>query len=61
VLHWFGHSKQSPPLAGSERCAVVKMALFQAFDDRPSLSQMSAEVRVRAADLEAILENLGID
>jgi hypothetical protein len=49
------------PLTDSERYAVVKMALFQAFDERPSPSQMRAEVRVRAADLEAILGNLGID
>jgi hypothetical protein len=49
------------PLTGSERYAVVKMALFQAFDERPGPSQMQAEVRIRAADLEAILETLGID
>lgn len=49
------------PLAAAERYAVVKMALFQAFDERPSPDQMRAEVRVRAAGLEAILETLGID
>lgn len=48
------------PLTAAERYAVVKMALFQAFDERPSPSQMQAEVRVRPAGLEAILENLGI-
>jgi hypothetical protein len=53
--------KRLRPLTDSERYAVVKMALFQAFDERPSPSQMREEVRVRAADLEAILENLGID
>jgi hypothetical protein len=45
----------------AERYAVVKTALFQAFDERPSPSQIQAEVRVRPAGLEAILENLGID
>lgn len=53
-----GHAR---PLTAAERYAVVKMALFQAFDERSSPSQMRAEVRVRAADIEALLETLGID
>ncbi len=53
--------RHSRPLAAAERYAVVKMALFQAFDERPTPSQMQAEVQVRPADLEAHLETLGID
>ena len=53
-----GHAR---PLTAAERYAVVKMALFQAFDERPDPSHMRAEVRVRATDIEALLEALGID
>jgi hypothetical protein len=49
------------PLTTAERYAVVKMALFQAFDERPTPSQMRAEVQVRPADIDALLETLGID
>jgi hypothetical protein len=49
------------PLSAAERYAVVKMALFQAFDERPTPSHMQEEVRVRATDIEAHLETLGID
>lgn len=45
----------------SERYAIAKMALFQAFDERPNPAAMSADVRVRAADVEAILITLGIE
>jgi hypothetical protein len=48
-------------LTAAERYAVVKMALFQAFDESPTPNQMPAEVRVRAADIEPLLEALGID
>lgn len=49
------------PLTTAERYAVVKMALFQAFDERPTPSQMRAEVQVRPADIDPLLEALGID
>lgn len=48
-------------LHASERYAIAKMALFQAFDERPDPASMTADVRVRAADVEAILINLGIE
>jgi hypothetical protein len=47
-------------LSGTERYAVAKVALFQAFDERPEPSAMRAPVRVRAADLNAIIEKLGL-
>ena len=47
-------------LSSTERYAVAKMALFQAFDERPLPAQMKEDVRVRAADVEAILETLGL-
>jgi hypothetical protein len=36
------------------------MALFQAFDERPGPPQMKEEVLVRNADVEAIIETLGL-
>jgi len=36
------------------------MALFQAFDERPTPDLMKQEVRVRAADVEAIIDGLGL-
>ena len=48
-------------LTSSERYAIAKMALFQAFDERETPAQMKKEVRVRPADVEAILETLGVD
>lgn len=48
-------------LSSTERYAVAKMALFQAFDERERPEQMKLEILVRAADLEAILDTLGLD
>jgi hypothetical protein len=48
-------------LIANERYAAAKMALFQAFDERGNPGLMKQDVRVRAADLEAILSGLGID
>jgi hypothetical protein len=47
-------------LSSTEHYAIAKMALFQAFDERPLPAQMKDEVRVRAADVEAIIETLGL-
>ena len=47
-------------LSSTEHYAVAKMALFQAFDERPLPAQMKEDVRVRAADVEAIIETLGL-
>ena len=52
-----GHGRQ---LASTERYAVSKMALFQAFDERATPREMNQEVRVRGADMEAIIETLGL-
>jgi hypothetical protein len=48
-------------LHASERYAIAKMALFQAFDERPTPAAMTADIHVRAADVEAILIALGIE
>jgi hypothetical protein len=47
-------------LSSTERYAVAKMALFQALDERPTPADMKEAVRVRAADVEAIAETLGL-
>lgn len=47
-------------LASNERYAVAKMSLFQAFDERAGPAQMAAAIRVREADVEAIVETLGL-
>lgn len=46
-------------LSSTERYAVAKMALFQAFDERPGPAEMRQPVQVRPADLAAIAERLG--
>jgi hypothetical protein len=48
------------PLSSIERYAVSKMALFQAFDERAAPDLMKQEVRVRTADVEGIIETLGL-
>ena len=45
-------------LSATERYAIAKMALFQAFDDRPSPASMKDDVQVRAADVDAIVATL---
>ena len=52
-----GHGRT---LASTERYAVSKMALFQAFDERATPLEMKQDVRVRGADMEAIIETLGL-
>jgi hypothetical protein len=47
-------------LSSTERYAIAKMALFQAFDERSAPTEMAAEVRVRAADVEGIVEMLDL-
>jgi hypothetical protein len=59
VVTWEG--KHGRSLVASERYATAKIALFQAFDERAHPGLMKQDIRVRAADLEAILEGLGID
>ncbi len=50
----------SRALSPTERYAVSKMALFQAFDERATPDLMKQDVRVRAADVEAIIDGLGL-
>jgi len=59
ILSWErGHGRELTP---TEHYAAAKMALFQAFDERESPAEMARPVHVRPADLEAILETLGLD
>jgi hypothetical protein len=48
-------------LSGTERYAIAKMALFQAFDERATPEALREAVRVRPADIPAILATLDID
>jgi hypothetical protein len=52
--------KHARRLSSTERYAVCKLALFQAFDERSTPQLMRGEVRVRAADVEGIIETLGL-
>ena len=45
-------------LSSTERYAICKMALFQAFDERDTPDLMKQDVRVRAVDVEAITGTL---
>ncbi len=51
------HGRQ---VGATERYAIAKMALFQAFDQRAAPDTMSEEVQVQAADVESILATLDI-
>ncbi len=47
-------------LSSTERYAVAKLALFQAFDERAAPALLRDEVLVRNADIEGIVERLGL-
>jgi hypothetical protein len=47
-------------LSSTERYAVAKVALFQAFDERARPEEMKEPVRLRNADVEGIIETLGL-
>jgi hypothetical protein len=47
-------------LSPTERYAIAKIALFQAFDERPAPEDMKEHVRVRHADIQGIVETLGL-
>jgi hypothetical protein len=47
-------------LSAAERYAIAKIALFQAFDERSGPAQMREDVRVRNADIDGIVETLGL-
>ncbi len=46
-------------LNSTERHAVAKMALFRAFDERSGPAEMREPIRMRPAELAAIVEQLG--
>lgn len=48
-------------LFSTERYAVAKMALFQAFDERVAPARMAGVIRVREADISAIAGTLGFE
>ena len=58
IENW--QSSHARELSGTERYAVAKIALFQAFDERPGPAQMRDPVRVRSADIDGIVEALGL-
>jgi hypothetical protein len=47
-------------LSATERYAIAKMSLFQAFDERDDPAEMRLPIAVRPADAAAILQQLGI-
>src|SRR5437867_8689738 len=47
-------------LGSTERYAIAKLALFEAFDQREAPAAMSEEVRVQTAEVESILATLDI-
>ncbi len=51
---------RSRELSSKEQYAVAKLALMQAFDERERPEQMAKPVRIRAADIDAIAETLGL-
>lgn len=48
-------------LGGTERYAIAKMALFQAFDVRENPEKMKEPIEVRGADVSSFLDALNID
>ena len=59
VAQW--EAQHGRNLNSTERYAIAKMALFQAFDERPDPASMRQEILARPADVQAILEALDID
>jgi hypothetical protein len=47
-------------LNSTERYAIAKLALFHAFDERTAPALLKEDVRVRLADVEEIVETLGL-
>jgi hypothetical protein len=47
-------------LSSTERYAIAKLSLFQAFDERSKPPDSTLEVRVSPADVEAIAERLSL-
>jgi hypothetical protein len=47
-------------LSPTELYAVAKISLFQAFDERAAPAQLKGDIWVRTADLDGIVETLGL-
>lgn len=58
IAEW--QTEHARPLSSTERYAVAKLALFQAFDRREAPAAMSHEVRVAAAHVASFLSTLDI-
>ncbi len=58
IAEW--ESAHAFTLRQNERHGIVKLALYEAFDERANPTDMRATVLVRRADLDAIIETLGI-
>jgi hypothetical protein len=58
IHHW--QHLHSRGLNATEQYAIAKLALFQAFDERPAPAMMKEDIWVRNADVEAIVETLGL-
>jgi len=56
VAAW--QSRHGRELSSTERYALAKMALFQAFDERPAPAHLGGDVLLREADVEAIAATL---
>jgi hypothetical protein len=48
-------------LSAAEQYAIAKMALLQAFDEREKPEQLREPVHIRRADLDLIIETLGLE
>jgi hypothetical protein len=59
MLSWQQESGRT--LSATERYAIAKMALFQAFDERETPEAARAAVEVSPGDVRAILAGLSID
>ena len=59
IAAWQG--RRGRDLSSTERYALAKMALFQAFDERSTPERMKEAVLLRQADVEAISDTLGFD
>jgi hypothetical protein len=51
---------RSRELNAKEQYAVAKLALLQAFDERPRPGQMTRPVSIRPADIDLIADRLGL-
>ncbi len=52
--------EQGRELTATERYAAAKLALFQAFDERPKPADLRAAIRIRPPDLRDLLQILDL-